>query len=217
MSNPDSFIDEVTEEVRRDRLFALLRRYGWIAVLLVLMIVAGAAWNEWSKARETAQARALGDAILAAMEKETPEERVQALEKIDAGGEAAALARLLAAGEAVTAGDSATAAEKLKQVAGNAALPTPYRQLATLKWVMITGDETPVGQRRAALEPLTEAGAPFRALALEQLALLKVEEGDPDAAIELLQQARQTSTATAGLRQRVTRLIVALGGRPDGP
>ncbi len=217
MSNPESFIDEVTEEVRRDRLFALLRRYGWIAVVLVVLIVAGAAWNEWRKARETAQARALGDAILSAMEKDAPEDRVQALERIDAETEAAALARLLAAGEALTAGDSATAAEKLEQVASNAALPAPYRQLATLKRVMVQGGEAPVEQRRAALEPLTEAGAPFRALALEQLALLKVEQGESGAAIDLLRQARQTSTATAGLRQRAGRLIVALGGTPDGP
>ena len=28
----DSFIDEVTEDLRRDRLFGLYRRYGWIAL-----------------------------------------------------------------------------------------------------------------------------------------------------------------------------------------
>jgi hypothetical protein len=32
MSDTDSFIDEVTEEVRRDRMFFMLKRYGWIAV-----------------------------------------------------------------------------------------------------------------------------------------------------------------------------------------
>ena len=45
MSNPDSFIREVTEEVRRDRLYGYVRRYGWIAALLVLLVVGGAAWN----------------------------------------------------------------------------------------------------------------------------------------------------------------------------
>ena len=40
MSNPESFIEEVTEEVRRDRLFAAFRKYGWIGVLLVLLTVA---------------------------------------------------------------------------------------------------------------------------------------------------------------------------------
>ena len=41
MSETDSFIDEVNEEVRRDRLYAALRRYGWIAIVAVLAIVGG--------------------------------------------------------------------------------------------------------------------------------------------------------------------------------
>ena len=50
MSNPDSFIDEVTEEVRRDKLFALFRKWGWVGVLLVVVIVGfdfevGLLWN----------------------------------------------------------------------------------------------------------------------------------------------------------------------------
>jgi len=68
VSNTDSFIDEVTEEVRRDRLFALMRRYGWIAVLAILLLVGGAAWNEWRKAREASLAQAAGDALATAQE-----------------------------------------------------------------------------------------------------------------------------------------------------
>ena len=49
MSDTDSFIDEVTEEVRRDRLFLLLRRWGWVGVLAVILIVGGAAFNEIRK------------------------------------------------------------------------------------------------------------------------------------------------------------------------
>ena len=30
MHDSDSFISEVSEEVRRDRLYAALRRYGWL-------------------------------------------------------------------------------------------------------------------------------------------------------------------------------------------
>ena len=55
MSNPDSFIDEVTEAVRRDRLFAMFRKYGWIGAVLVLGVVGGSAWIEWSKARAMAR------------------------------------------------------------------------------------------------------------------------------------------------------------------
>ena len=56
MSNPESFIEEVNEEVRRDRLYGLLRRYGWIAVLAILLIVGGAAYSEYRKAQARAQA-----------------------------------------------------------------------------------------------------------------------------------------------------------------
>ena len=58
MSDTDSFIDEVTEEVRRDRMFNLLRRYGWIAVVAVLLLVGGAAWNEWRLSQQRTQSEA---------------------------------------------------------------------------------------------------------------------------------------------------------------
>ena len=91
MSDTDSFIEEVTEEVRRDRLFALLRRYGWIAGLAVLAIVGGAAWNEWQSAQATKQAQALGDGVIAALEAPEASTRADALASVDAatpGGQA---------------------------------------------------------------------------------------------------------------------------------
>ena len=60
MSDTDSFIEEVTEEVRRDRLFALMRRYGWIAVAAVLLLVGGTAYREYARAAEAAKAQAFG-------------------------------------------------------------------------------------------------------------------------------------------------------------
>ena len=37
VSNPESFIQEVTEEVRRDRLYSYFRKYGWIPALIVVV------------------------------------------------------------------------------------------------------------------------------------------------------------------------------------
>jgi hypothetical protein len=64
MSNTDSFIDEVTEEVRRDRLFGYFRRYGWIPAVVIVALVGGTAYNEWSKAQVAQVAQARGDALL---------------------------------------------------------------------------------------------------------------------------------------------------------
>ena len=67
MSDTDSFIEEVSEEVRRDRLFSLFRKYAWVAVLLVVLIVGGAAWNEYRKLTEQREAAELGDQLYAAL------------------------------------------------------------------------------------------------------------------------------------------------------
>ena len=82
MSNTDSFIDEVNEEVRRDKLYGYLRRYGWIAVLVILVIVGGAAFNEYRKSQAEAKAQALGDAMLAALSNDEPTDRAAALAEV---------------------------------------------------------------------------------------------------------------------------------------
>ncbi|MGR3495072.1 tetratricopeptide repeat protein [Citreimonas sp.] len=213
MSNPDSFIDEVTEEVRRDRLFGYMRRYGWIAIVIVVVIVAGAAWNEWSKAREAAQAQAFGDAILAALEAEEAEGRVEALDAIAAPGPGgAAVLGLFMAAEAGRAEDDATAVARLQTVADNSEIPLIYRQIAQYKALSRGAGVMDPEQRRAGLEALAVPGQPLRLLAEEQLALIEIEQGDTDAAIERLRRVIDDSEATAGLRRRASRLIVALGG-----
>ena len=121
MSNPDSFIDEVTEEVRRDRLFRAFRRYGWIGVVLVAAIVGGAAYNEWQKASRTATAQALGDGLTAALAAGTPEARAAALDGLKVqGAEQAALKALMRASDPAQDREGAIAA--LRTVEADATL-----------------------------------------------------------------------------------------------
>lgn len=215
MSETDSFIEEVSEEVRRDRLFGYLRRYGWIAIVLVIALVGGAAYNEWSKAQARAAAEARGDAILAALGAGDPGARQSALSQIDAEGASAAIIAMLTASEALQADDTAAAIAALQRIEDDAGQPQLYRQLATLKRLILAAGEMPPAERIAALEPLTAPGAPFRVLAEEQIAIAEAEAGDRDAALDRLRALRDDTQATPGLRQRVTQLIVALGGEPD--
>jgi len=213
LSNSESFIDEVTEEVRRDKLFAMMRKYGWIGVLIVVLLVGGAAVNEWMKARATADAQAAGDAILAAVETADPAARLAALDAIPAEGERKALLALIAAAEG---DDPAVAAEKLAVIAGDAGLPQIYRDLATLKRATLASGPLDPAARIAELGPLTAAGAPFRVLAEEQIALAELEQGDSAAAITRLQALLTDQEASGALRRRASQLIVALGASPDG-
>ena len=147
MSDTDSFIEEVNEEVRRDRLYGYLRRYGWIALLAVVLIVGGAAWSEYRKAQNRAQAEGLGDAMLAALAKNDNTDRAAALAAVKAGSpSSSAVLRLLTAAEQVESGDSVSAVETLNAVAVDGEIPPIYRQIAQFKSVILQGDETPVAE-----------------------------------------------------------------------
>lgn len=211
MSNSDSFIEEVTEEVRRDRLFGLLRRYGWIAVLAVLLLVGGAAYNEWQKSRTEAAAQAFGGAILTALEHNDAAERRAALAQVStATPRQQALVVMFSAQDADAETQGVT--DALRTLAETPELPQVYRELALLKYVMRADTGLDPAQRTALMTPLTIPGAPYRLLALEQIALDEVASGEIDAALKRLQGILAEDQVSQGLRRRVSQLIIALGG-----
>ena len=214
MSNQDSFIDEVTEEVRRDKLYALYKKYGWIAALAVILLVGGAGWNEWRKASAEAEARAMGDALLAALADDTPEGRAAALAAIDTPEEPGrrAITQLLQASTEVEAGNIDAARAIFDQVAADAALPARVRDLAALKSVILAGSALAPEERQSRLSAIAVPGSPYRLLALEQIALAEIEAGSTDKALETLSRIAEDAEATQDLRRRVSQLIVALGG-----
>jgi len=216
MSNTDSFIEEVNEEVRRDRLYQILRRYGWIAVLAILLIVGGAAWNEYRKAQTRAEAEALGDALLAALQQGEAEARVAALEGIaPSTPESAAVLQLLTAAQQAEGGAEAEAVETLDALATNGEVPQIYRSIAQFKALTLQADTTPPEERRLALEAMAQPGQPLRLLAEEQIALLETQAGESEAAIARYQAILTDAEVSADLQQRALQVIVALGGEPE--
>lgn len=212
MSNPDSFIDEVTEEVRRDRLFAMFRKYGWIGVVLVALIVGGAAWNEWQKSREIARAQAFGDAMLDAMDLGAPQDRVAAVAAVPVDGSQATVQALMLASD--PAADKAGALAALDKLIADASQPQLYRDLAVVRRVMVAGADSPLADRRAALDSIAAPGRAFRTLAHEQLAYLLIEEGKKDEAIAAFAALMQDQEAPISLKRRAGQMITALGGTP---
>ena len=212
MSDTDSFIEEVTEEVRREKLFKMVKRYGWIAVLLVVLLVGGATWNELRKASEREAAQNFGDAIIAALGPEDRLERADALTALEAPTPGAdAMLKLLTAAE-LGADNPSEAAEKLLTLSDRADIPQVYRQVATLKAMMIPDAGLDPADRRQRLEDLAQASGLLRLLAQEQIAMLEIEQGDTEAALTRLLDLYADAEASQGLRERASGVIVALGG-----
>lgn len=210
MSNSDNFINEVADELRREKLFGALKRYGWLGVLLVLVVVGGAAWTEWQRSGDRTSDRQFGDALVAALSAPTPEARREALAAAPVGGAREAVVDLLLASD--PAQDKPATIAALDEVLADQSLPPIYRDLAVLRKVVVAGADISVSERRALLDPISAPGRPYRPLALEQLAYLNVEAGETDAAIAALTALTADQQATPALRQRAAQMVTALGG-----
>ena len=217
MSNSDGFISEVSEEVRRDRLYAFARKWGWLVVLVIVAVIGAAAFIEWQKARARAEAEAAGDALYAALEVEDLASRADAIAELDTGGTEGrrALQALFSASAAFEAGLTDEALAQLEALSTDGAAPQLYRELATLKWAIIGADTVEPATRADRLSGLTLAGGAWRLLAEEQIALIRLEEGEAEAARELLVAILADQETTPDQLRRIEALLVALGGPRD--
>ena len=214
MSNNESFIQEVSEEVRRDRLYRILKKWGWIGIAVIVALVGGASFNEWNKDSKMNSARNLGDRVLSAVANKDPIE----LKDIEISNISQdifiknLLSAILLSDNKLDA--SKMALEEIRDIPG---ITKTYRELNAFKLGLLvlkegnlTGDE-----RFSVFEGLVEPGSPFRLLAKEQQALILIEQGKLELAIKALMKISVDSETTASLKRRVTQLRISLGGDPN--
>lgn len=216
MSETDSFIQEVTEEVRQDRMLAYWKRYGPFVIGAIVLVVAGAAsWN-WMKAQERAVAESTGGVFLST-NPDAPETQVDLASRVD--GNAKLIAELTSAAALASSGETARAAALYADIAGRQDIALEYRDMAVLQGARIaaTDDEATA---RSSLEALITGSSVYRLLALELRAALSIRSGNIGAAHEDLNAIIADPQATATMRQRAGAILAASGGsvelRGDG-
>ena len=217
MSDTDSFIDEVSEEIRREKLFKTFRKYGWIGVALVVIVVGGTGYREYSRAAEKTASETFGSSVLEALQENDPSARVAQLDTITApNASAGAMIAMLQAAELASDKDGAGAAAKLEAAAVSGDLDQMYRDILNFKRLTVVESGIDAGERRMGFEQLATPGNPLRLLAEEQLALLDLAAGDSAAAVNRLSMILEDAELTQGLRQRAGQLMIALGQDPNG-
>ena len=214
MSNNESFIQEVSEEVRRDRLYRILKKWGWIGIAVIVALVGGASFNEWNKDSKMNSARNLGDRVLSAVGNKDPIE----LKDIETSNlsQDIFIKNLLSA---ILLSDNKLDASKkaLEEIRDLPSITKTYRELNAFKLglLLLKEDNLTSDERFGVFEEFVEPGSPFRLLAKEQQALLLIEQGKLELAIKALSEISVDSETTASLKRRVTQLRISLGGDPN--
>ena len=200
-------MQEVSDEVRRDKLFGFFRRYAWIGVGLVLILVGAAGVNEYWKSQQKLDAELNGDQLREVLEnftKSSDFERYYSYLEQDLAGKPLAVLNqsFLISPE----GNSKKSLGHLKEVAGNSKLPIALRDLATLYEVYVFGSE--IEGKMDQLNALSGPDRPYRILAMEaKVDLLIGDNAFEDALVEIdlieasLSPSSEMSSRIKNLRQ----------------
>lgn len=207
---------EIDEDLRRDRLMQIWRRYGTAIVALGIGLVVGVGafigWRNYTESRLDSQAVAMADAARLLGEGKHAEAAAAftALAN-DAGGAYGDLAMLDAAAATLDAGDIAGAVVLYDRVA-TGTKDDSLRALARLLAVQALMDSAPVADLDSRLDAIGER-AGFVPATKELRAYVRLKAGAVDAARGLLAEVVDDATAPARLKNRAKEVLDALGGR----
>ena len=212
----EAFLREVDEEVRRERIAELARRYGRIAIIgLVVALLLLAGYLFWRHTREQDAARQ-SEQLQAAFDKLGASDRDGAARDLKAlaGSDRAvvrAVARMAAADLALQKDDVKGGAAQFDAIAGDDAMPQPYRDLATVRSVAARFDQLPPQQVIARLSPYAVAGKPWFGSAGEMVAIAHLRMGHRDQAGKLFAEIAKDDGVPPSIRQRAVQMAGATG------
>jgi hypothetical protein len=212
----DQFINEVDEELKRDRQMVLWQKYGRFAVAGVLLVVIGvAAVVGWRHYQANRRAEA-GIAFVSAVENASTGKSAEALKAFRALGADgptgfAELARLQEAAELTRQGNEAGAAQVYDAMAKDSSVAEPFRNLALLLYGLAVLDRADPQALVKRLEPLTVAASPWRYSALELTALVARKRGDGKAAQKIFKRLADDATTPPSIRARAAEFLAVSG------
>ncbi len=217
MAEDDALLREVDEELRREQLERLWKRYGNLFMALSFGVVAAVgAYKGWEYYQEK-QAQAAGEAYVTALDlinTGNDEAAIAALEELAGGPHAggAALAKLRLAALLGKKGETEKAVTLYRQVADDASLELPLRNAARVRHAWLMADTLPRTELAKILGGLDVAGNPWRAAAREILALAALREGDKQAALSYLERLLNDPETPVEARTRASTLYHVAGG-----
>jgi len=206
---------EIEEELRRDNLAQLWKKYGnyiiGLAVLIVLVTAAIVGWRTYQDKQREAQGAQYASALdLARQGKDADAAAAFATlaQKADAGR--AVLARFEEAASKVNSGDVPGAIAVYDQLAGDGSVDGAFRDAATLLSARYTLDKGDPQVAIAKLQPLTAPTNAWHGLALELTALAELKSGDKTKAHKDFETLGKDTTAPQAVRQRSAAMAEAL-------
>ena len=188
MANPESFLEEVAEEVRRDRLFKFFKKNGWIIAFVVLATICATIAYEWRKNSEISRAKSNGDLLTLALEESQKGNLEELLDLLSdnspylrPSSDLMAVTKLYYAELLYNIdNDSSESMSVLKEIFSNESISTTLRQLAKIKYLFLFSGDNKVKQDL--IDELSSPDNHYRFLAQEHKVQTYLASGMSDEA-----------------------------------
>lgn len=212
----ESFAREVDENLRRDRARDAAKRYGGMIAAGVLLFLAAVGGFLYYKDRQAKQAEAATEAVVTVLQDvggprdSSVPARLDTLRNSDSEG-VRATAALSRAALALQKGNRKLASTIYAEVAADKELPSPFRDLATLRGTALDYDRLKPDEVIARLQPLAEPGKPFYGSAGEMVGMALIAKGQRGPAAELFKKIAADKSVPESLRSRAVQVAGTLG------
>lgn len=217
----ETFLREVDENLRRDRMRDFAKRYGkWLIAGLVLFLAAIAGWIYWQDRQK--QIAAGQSEELSAIFTDIGNNRLAnarpRLQALEGSGNAVvrASALLTQAAIALEANDRATALAKYKALA-EGDTPEVYQQLGLVRATALEFDSIKPAEVIARLQPLAKPGEPWFGSAGELSAMAHLKQGQRQQAARMFAAIAADPAVPETMRSRATQIAGTLGVDATAP
>ncbi len=214
----DSFINEVDESLRQDRMLAFARRYGpWIGGAVVVALLGVLGYMFWQDQNQQASRRHAAEYSAAQQlaREGNLEDAKAAFEALTREGPRVyrVMARLEHAALLEAEGDLEAALAEFDQAAEQANDPV-MRDTARLRAAYIAAETQDFAAVQTRLQPLIDSESRFSYLARELLAIEAWEAGDANLARDTLENLTLAFDAPEAVQQRAQVALAVIGPAP---
>lgn len=212
----DTFLREVDENLRRDQLRDMAKKYGWLLIAgLVLFLAAIGGWLYWQE-RQRAEAAEKSEVLaqlytdIGSGKLANVPQRLDALAD-DSRGAVRASALFTRAAVALEQNDRSAAITQYREIASDDELPTAYRDLAQIRATALEFDALKPEQVIARLKPLASPGNPWFGSAGELTGMAMIKQGRRNEAGRLFAAIAADREVPDSIRARSVQIAGTLG------
>lgn len=212
----ETFVREVDENLRRDRLRDFFKDYGvWVAAAVILFLAASGGfiwWKQHQAQRSEQQVEQLAQ-IYKDIGSGNVSRSPQQLDEMSKGGSKAvrASAQFARAALALQQSDVKLATGTYKALANDDSLPRPYRNAALIRQTALEFDQLQPQDVIARLQPLARPGEPWFGSAGEMTALAMIKQGRKQEAGQLYAAIAKDAGVPEQIRARAIQVAGSLG------